>query len=345
MLVGELLTQAKNFFREDTSSIVGAYFDGDKIFLTRLTDSFETTEIFAEGSKPEQLAEKIFEACRQRGWQNSAFGFCLRDEDVIAYQSSANHLPAKEIPNYIKTWAVGQTNGKDAVFAFKPVDDGEVWMETVPRDTVEKICAAFEKFNLDLCALSAMPDEMLTKRNPLDMTKFIIDAVKNKNAPNLLARRSDWNVKKISAAVATIFFASVVAHSASIFFEWRAATNELDEAKISVDNLRDELALKKILDENIAALNQLNNLAAQVNATKNLNLLLGLGKISGGDVHLTNIRGEENLLEIEGVAETPDAVKNYLGRLKNFVPNIRLENSSESDDGEIKFTLRAQHTD
>ena len=344
-MVGELLTRAKNFFREDTSEIVGAYFDGNKIFLTRLTESFETTEVFADGYEFEQLAEKISEACRQHGWQNSAFGFCLRDADVVTFQTSVNHVPAKEIPAFVKSWAVGQTNSKDAVFAFTKVDDGEVWMEAVPRATVEKIRAAFEKFGVDLRALSVMPADVFTKKNPLDMTKFIIDAVQNKNAPNLLTRRSDWNVKKISAAVATIFFAAVVAHSAEIFFEWRMASNELDAAKISVNNLRDDVALKKILDEDISALNRLNNLAAQVDTTKNLNLLLGLGKISGGDVHLTNLRAEENLFELEGVAENPDAVKNYLGRVKSFVPKIRLENSSERDDGEINFTLRARSVD
>lgn len=340
MSVGELLSQAKNFFREDINEIVGTYFDGDKIFLTRLTESFETTEIFADGYAPEQLAEKISETCRQHGWQTSAVGFCLRDADVVTFQTAVNHLPPKDIPDYVKTWAAAQ-NGNDAAFAFTRADDGELWMESVPRATVEKFCAAFRKFGVELRALSVMPADILEKKNPLDMTEFIIDAVKNENAPNFLTRRKAWNMKKISAAVATIFFVTVIVHSVTVFFDRCASTNELAEAKISVDNLRDDLALKKISDGDVDAINRLNNLAAQVNATKNFNLLLGLGKITVGDVHLTNIHVEENFLELEGVAETPDAVRNYLGRVKSFVSNVRLENSSEGDDGEINFMLRA----
>ena len=344
MLVGELLTQAKNFFREDISEIVGAYFDGDKIFLTRLTESFETTKVYADGFEAEQLAEKISATCRQRGWQTSFVGFCLRDADAVTFQTAVNHLPPKDVPAFVKSWAVAQI-GKDAAFSFVKVDGGEVWMEAMPRVTVENFCAAFQKFGVNLRALSVMPVDVLTKSKPLDMTEFIIDVVRNKNAPNLLTRSDDWNRRKISAVAATIFFAAVTIYSANVFLDWRNASNELDAAKISVNNLRDDLALKKILDDDLAEFSQLNKSAAQVEATKNFNLLLGLGKICGGDVHLSKIHVEEKLLELECVADSPNTVKNYLARVKSFVPNVRLENSVEQDDGEIIFTLRAQRSD
>ena len=47
----------KNFYREDLS------------------------EIDADGSDAEQLAEKVSLICTQKGWQTSAVGFCLRDDD------------------------------------------------------------------------------------------------------------------------------------------------------------------------------------------------------------------------------------------------------------------------
>lgn len=47
-------------------------------------------------------------------------------------------------------------------------------------------------------------------------------------------------------------------------------------------------------------------------------------------------------MELEGIATKPDAVKNYLARVKEFViKSTRLESSFENDDGEIIFTMRA----
>ena len=48
-----------NFFREDLSEVIGAYFDGEKVFIARLTEKFETIEFEAYGLEIEQLAEKI----------------------------------------------------------------------------------------------------------------------------------------------------------------------------------------------------------------------------------------------------------------------------------------------
>ena len=82
--------------------------------------------------------------------------------------------------------------------------------------------------------------------------------------------------------------------------------------------------------------------AAQIDVKQNFNLLINLGKIAGGDVSLTKIRVEENFLELEGVAQNSDAVKNYLSRVKNSVINsARLESSAEHEDGEIVFVIRA----
>ena len=332
----------KNFFREDLGEVVGAYFDGEKIFIVRLTEKFETIEIDADGAEPEQLAEKISLACTQKGWKTSSVGFCLREEDAVTFQSDVANVPEKEIPALVKSWARAQT-GADAEFSFAKVG-AELWMETLPRAKVKEFVAAFKKFGMNLRALSVMPPaDLLTKVEPFDRTEFITEIVREKKSPNLLSARGGvWNFEKISAAVAAIFFIGIILSSAELFLDYKDASDKLDAAKISVEKFSEDLALKKNLDADIDELHRLNALTAQIEPEKNFNLLINLGKIAGDDVRLTKIRAEENFLELEGLTDNPDAVRNYLARVRNsVVQSARLENSSERDDGEIVFVIRA----
>ena len=336
------MTRLKNFFKADVSEVVGAYFDGEKIFVVRFTEEFEVVEVEAEGFEVEQLAEKISLMCREKGWKSSTVGFCLQDDDAVTFQTGVDNLPPKEIPAFVKSWAVAQAEA-DAMFSSTSVGK-ELWMETLSRKRAEEFVAVWEKFGMKLRALSIMPPDLLRKNQPVDKAKFIAEIIREDKSPNFLATRgSSLNLKKISYAVAAIFLIVLLGLSTKIFLEYRTASINLDAAKNSVAELQDDLALKKNLDENISELHRLNEIcAAQDVSTMKFNLLLNLGKISGEDVHLTEIRLEENSLELEGVADKPDAVKSYLGRVKNSVAqNARLENSSEREDGEIAFRIRA----
>ena len=331
----------KKFFRQDLSEIIGAYFDGEKIFIARLTEKFETVAIDADSFEIEPLAEKISLVCNQKGWKTSLVGFCLREEDAVTYTSEVGNVPEKDFPELVKSWAMAQT-GKDATFSFAKVGS-ELWMETLPRSKSDEICAAFKKFNLNLCALSVMPANVLDKISPFDRMEFITEIIRNKKSPNLLsARGSLWNLKKISLATAAVFFIAMFIGSAQVLWDYRTVSKKFDAAKISIDELNQDLALKKNLDADIAELHKINQLAAQINVKQKFNLLINLGKIAGEDVSLTKIRVEENFLELEGSAQNSDAVKNYLSRVKNSViKSARLESSSDRDDGEIFFVIRS----
>ena len=337
-----MIERLKKFFREDVSEIVGAYFDGEKIFIVRLTESFETAEVDADDADIESLAEKISRVCTRRGWKTSLVGFCLREGDAVINQTEIKNLPAKEIPAFVKSWAMAQS-GKDAAFSFSQVGE-ELWMETLPRAKVEEYSAAFKKFNLNLRGLSVMPADMLTEIAPFDGAKFISNVLRERKAPNLLsARGSEWSWKKLSLATAAIFFIVMFVGSMKLLFDYHEASANLDAAKNSLEDLREEVALKENLDADIDELHRLNKLAAQIEVKQNFNLLIKLGKIAGDDVRLTKIRAEENFLELEGIADEPDAVKSYLSRVKNSVaPSAQLENSTENDYGEIVFLIRAK---
>ena len=214
-------------------------------------------------------------------------------------------------------------------------------METVPRVKVEEFNAAFKKFGLNLRGLSVMPDDVPTL-HPFERTEFISEVVRNKKAPNLLAGRSLWDWRKISAAVAAIFCGVLIIASAKIFFDYRAPSEALDAAQSRTEQLSADVALKKAVDADVAALRRFNALSAQVAAPQNFNRLLKLGKVASGGIRLTGIELDEKTLELEGLAIKSDAVKSYLARVKGSVAtSARLANSEEQDDGEIAFTIRA----
>lgn len=340
MIAENFLTAAKKFFREDVSEIIGAYFDGEKIFVVRLTEKFETIELDADSADIEHLAEKISFVCKQKGWRTSAVGLCLRESDAVTYQTAIGNLPEKEIPAMVKTWALAQA-GKDAAFSFAKVGS-ELWMETLPQARLKEICAAFDKFGLNLRGLSVMPADLLTKVAPFDKTKFIAEVVRNKIAPNFLTAGSVWSWKKISQAVAAVFLIAMTVATFKTFWNYSAASDELDAAKLAVDELREDVALKKAIDADVAELHRLNKIcAAQVNTPTKFNLLLNLGRIADKTIRLTEIRADGNSLEVEGSANTPDAVKSYLARVKSSVAqSARLESSAERDD-KIVFVIRA----
>lgn len=337
----KFLAAAKKFFREEAGEVIGAYFDGEKLFVVRLTEKFETVELDAYGAELEQLAEKISLTCKERAWKTSAVGFCLREEDAVTYQQAVGNLPKKEIPAMVKSWAAAQA-GNDAAFSFARTND-ELWMETLPRTRLEEFCAAFGKFGLNLRGLSVMPADSLTKVAPFDRTAFISEVVRNKKAPNLLeARASVWSWQRISQAAAAVFLIALTVATVKTLLDYSEASDELEEAKLAVDDLSEDVALKKAVDADIARLHRLNDLAAaQADTSPTFNLLINLGKTADKTIRLTTVRVDKDSLELEGLADAPDAVKDYLARVKDFAAQkAQLESSSERDDGDIAFVIR-----
>ena len=338
MSVGGILSRVRDFFKETTGAIVGAYFDGERLFVVQLTEKFETVEVEADGSEFEQIAAQIAQICRRKDWSTSAIGFCLRAEDAVIFQTEVGNVPAKEIPALVKSWATAQA-GAEAVFSSATVG-AELWMETLPRIKVEEICAAFKRNGLNLRALSVMPDAAANV-HPYDRTEFISEVVRDKKPPNLLARGGVWSWKKLSLATAAIFLGVMIILSAKLFADYGAAADNLDAAKLAVENLRGNLAIKQAVDADIAELRRINALAAQIDDPDNFSLLLKVGKLADRSIHLTSLRVDEKTLELEGTATAPAAIRNYLARMKSSVAaTARLESSSEHD-GEIAFTIRA----
>ena len=339
---------ALNFFKEDFSEVVGAYFDGEKIYLSRrINDNVENIDVnFSislddEVSEIEQIAEKISMACSQRGWKTSKTGFCLREGAVTTFQTQFSGIPANEIEGAVKTWAKSQVSENSLYTSIKSED--EIWMEAILKSTADEYVKAWSKNSMSLCALTVMPVEFGTPINlikPATFAEFVADVVATKKAPNLLKDRlSAWNFKKISATIAALFFCAFLFAFAKISYEYHNAAAQVDALQNILNQHADELEMKKAADENIAEMKKINSLsAAQINSLPQFNALVKLGIVADGKTHLTKIRTSNDSVELEGVAENTDDIKNYINRLKTITPHVKQGNLSSTDDV-INFTV------
>lgn len=335
-----------NFLREDFSEVVGAYYDGEKIYLSRhFNNDVETADInFSvedDVSEIEQIAEKISVVCSKRGWKTSKMGYCLREGGAITFQTPLGTIPAKEIDDAIKTWANAQV-GDDAVYDSIKLAD-EIWMEAVAKSTADDYIKAWQKNSMTLCALTVLPENFDTQINltkPITYADYVADVVAIKKTPNLIANQlSAWSYRKISAAIVGIFFCALLGIFAQTSYEYQNACAQVEQHKNFIDEHADELDFKKSIDENISEMRQLNSASAtQNNSFPMFNALVKLGKIADGKTHLTKIKTSTNSIELEGVADNPDDIKNYVNRLKTITPNVKLGNFS-SGDTNMTFTI------
>ena len=339
---------AFNFFKEDFSEVVGAYFDGEKIYLSRrINDDVENINVNFSVSTEygvsdiEQVAEKISMICSQRGWKTSKTGFCLREGTVTTFQTQFSAIPSNEIESAVKTWAEAQV-GKNSLYA-SIKRENEIWMEAILKSTAEKYVQAWKKNSMMLCALTVMPIEIDT---PIDLIKpftfaeFVAEVVATKKTPNLLKEQLNvLNYKKISATIAALFFCTFLFIFVKISYEYYAAAAQVEEMQTALNQHAKELEMKKVADENIAEIKAINLLsAAQINSLPQFNALVKLGMLADGKTYLTKLKTSAALVELEGVAENPDDIKNYSDRLKKITPHVKPGNFY-SKDGVTNFTI------
>ena len=339
-----------DFFKENYSEVIGAYFDGEKIYLSRrLNDKVETDEVnltLEDGvSEIEQVAEKIYVTCAKHGWKTSKLGFCLREGQAITLQSPLDNIPPKEIDNAVKSFAVSQV-GKNPLYAFikEKEDAKEILMMTISRATAAEYISAFKKNSMNLCALTVLPLENNEKAEfikPQTFAEYAAEVTAVKKTPNLIADRlSVWNYKKISLSIAAIFFCIISVVFGSLFYEYQTASAQVDEVQARVDSLNDTAELKKIVDADTAEMKRINSLcAAQINSAAAFNSLVNVGRSADGSTYLRKLKIAGNSLELEGFTDNPDEIKNYVNRLKKFVaPNVKTGNLT-STDGITNFII------
>ena len=337
-----------DFFKEDYSEVIGAYYDGEKITLSRhFNDTVEFAEInfvaaIDEVTEIEQIAEKISVLCSQRGWKTSQMGFCLREGSAVTLQTPNINVPPNEIDDAVKSWAIAQI-GKNALYT-SVNKDNEIWLEAISKSTAEEYITAWKNNSMTLRALTVMPEEFGTQINlakSIEYANFVAEVIKAKKVPNLISKYlSAWNYKKISVAIVAIFFCALLGIFVKTSCEYYTTAAQVEEISAVIAEHEDELILKNSIDENISEMKRINELcSAQFNSIPIFNALVNLGKIADGKTYLTKIKIYANFIELEGIANDTDEIKNYVSRLKsNITPNVKLGNF-HSNEGDTTFTI------
>lgn len=337
-----------DFFKEDFSEVIGAYYDGEKIFLARHLNGTKdfAEEIFSPDkdiSEIEQLAEKIFVMCSKRGWRTSKVGFCLREGTAITFQSPLN-VPIDEIDDAVKSWALAHV-GKEVLFTSLKFD-GEIWMEAIQESTVAEFVDAWQKNSMNLCALTAKPqfnDENLTPAESAEFNEsaeFVADIVANLKAPNLLKNRLNvLNYKKISAVIVAIFFCALLGFSAKLAAEYYKASAQFEAAQAEVALYQNDFATKDYFESQVVELLKINDFCAAQVSSPIFPALVKLGTIADGKTSLNKLNFSHDSMEIEGTTDDPNEIESYTRRLKKFFArDIRTGNLSSNDTLTL-FTL------
>ena len=331
----------RNFFREDSGEIVGVHHDGEKIFLARITNKLETFETnfeidFEKNISPvEQLAEKIFTICKERGWNSKKIALCLNEGDSVTFQPDFENIPQDKIESAVKIWAAAQC-GENALYTSAKVC-GEFWSEAMSQKSAEEYFSAFEKNSMTLCLMTSLTGIFS------DKAAYVARLFAEKKSPNLITKKFPvWNWKKISVSVIGIFIFFAGIFFGKIFYDLNQARENLEIAKKNFESQSEILDAKKEIEKNISEMKILNDfLASQSENSSKLNILIKLGKVADEKIFLQKITLSGNVAEIEGEAEKADFIKNYLHKLKNATASeAKLESATAADGGKINFVIR-----
>ena len=337
----KIFDRLKNFFRDDIGEVVGIYHDGEKIFLARLTDKLETLEQnfeidFAEKIPPaEQLAEKVFLLCSQRGWSTSKTALCLQEGETVTFQPNFENIPAEQIESAVKVWAEAQS-GKNALYTFAKVC-GEFWTEAMSKKSADEYFSAWEKNSMTLCEMTSLTGIFS------DKAAYVARLAAEKKSPNLVKNKiGGWNWKKIFAVIFGIFIFVTATVFGKLFYDLHTAQENFSIAQKNLSDKNEIITLQADLEKNISEMKMLNELlAAQVDSSAKLNTLIKLGKVADDKIQLTKITLSGNVAELEGVTEKADNIKNYLRSLKiSVTTNATLESATAADGGKINFVIR-----
>ena len=128
--------------------------------------------------------------------------------------------------------------------------------------------------------------------------------------------------------------------SANLASDYFPAVKRAETAQKRFNSLEEDFILKNNLDAVTAKIKHIDKLISTQNITaQNFNSLIKIGKIPNEKIIIDKIKTTGETLELEGVSESPESLKLYLNRLKNFVsPKVKLKNSTEID-GQIIFSV------
>lgn len=313
--------------------------------------------------RAEKLAEKAAVICSTQGWSTTATALCLDTGDVVTALDDFSNIPPTEIANAVRYQlaTIGNFEIDDFHSAHEAVGD-KIWAEGIAKSDAKIWVDAWNKNEMSLTALTAMPDGIYEfdgiDPNGREITLGTAKAIYSARnaalglAPNFLSeevkRSTGWNYIKFAAASAAITLIGLTALFG--FDQWnynQASKALMTETEQLVELERDgrmKIFIENELKELAARRELLAALSKDVFPWRSVLIHFGAFHVKG--VWLNEIRGaEDKSIELKCEALSYEAMSEFIKALeadKEFFRHDPEIKSSQTTRGgaTVEFTVR-----
>ena len=337
----------------------------DKQRLIELGELDETEIDNETEDLQELLAEKIAVICAAHNWSTKALAFCLNSDEIINEFIDLSNVPEDKIANAVhyQIMTAGDFEGNNYFSAFIKIGE-ETWAEGISKIDLEKWKSAWQRNELNLAGLTAMPDGFKFPET-LNLTSLESDFLERggnqalfsawtlalQENPNFLLKNavelSSWNFKKMICLIAAMTLITVASILGVDNYKYYDAEAALNREKAQLDDLSKDAKMKTFIENDLAALDERNKILAELSkyAFPWRSLLIHFGTVKVDGVWLKEINSvNDNSIEIKCEAVSYEAMSNYVKALENdsdfFSNSVSVKNSETKKDGQaVQFVI------
>lgn len=315
-------------------------------------------EDISEAEIVELIAEKVTSLCRNN-WQINFAALCIDTDNLTVIVENLSNIPKEKISNNVRYQiaVAGSFEADTYLYSFVETNSG-VWMEGISKAEASKYIQAFQKNEMQLLALTAMPDDINTVEG-IDLTDADTDFLERggmkaafaarslalKTNPNFLQEQTNdlegWNYRGITAAIVLITFLIMAVIGAIDFWEYRQVKADLEYERSQLKLLASDRHKEQFIENDLVELKYRNQIIATLskNAFSWRGLLIHFGSVKIQGIWLKEIHSlSDKDIEIKGEAVNYEAVGSYVTALENdsdVFKSVQLKNSETKSDGQL----------
>ena len=311
----------------------------------------------------ELIAKKVASLCTNN-WQINSAALCIDTDKVVVTVENLSNVPKDKISNNVQYQIAvsGNFEADTYLYSFMETNSG-VWMEGISKVEASKYIQAFQKNEMQLLSLTAMPDEIETLED-IDLTDADINFLERggvkavfaarslalKTNPNFLQEQTvdldGWNYRGITSVIVLVTFFMITVLGALDFLEYRQIKADLEYERNQIKLLASDRHKEEFIEKDLNELKNRNQIIATL--SENIfpwrGLLVHFGTIKIQGVWLKEVRSlNDKSIEIKGEAVNYEAVGSYVRALENdsdVFKNVQLKNSEAKSDGQlVQFTI------
>ena len=323
-------------------------------------DIFDGEEL---NNRAEKLAEKFAVICAKQGWSTAATALCLNNSDVLTALDDFSNIPSAEIANAVRYQlaTLGNFDIEDFEAAHVTVGD-KIWSEGIAKSDAQIWVDAWNKNEMNLTALTAMPDGINEfegidpngREISLGTAKAIYSARSAAlgTAPNFLSeeikRSTGWDYIKFAAATAALTLLALTALIGVDQWNYNLAADALTIEQEQLKELEYDRRLKMFVENESKELAERRELLTAL--SKDIfpwrSVLIHFGAFHVKGVWLNEIRSaEDKSIELKCEAISYEAMSDFIKALeadKEFFRHDPEIKSSQTTRGgaTVEFTVR-----